>query len=127
MGVRSTLIASLALPSLALLLGCAAPVESSAFVRAEPEVNARIVERVPRTLRLFFEALPDVERSTVVLKGPEGEYLLRGLHSMGANDLMMEIYQPGVTNGIYTVEWSTVIAGDDARHHGIYRFEVAIP
>jgi methionine-rich copper-binding protein CopC len=67
--------------------------------------------------------LPDVSRSVVTLTGPAGELTLRGLHTMGANDLMMEIYDE-VISGSYTVEWQTRFEGDTVQYSGSYRFSV---
>ncbi|GAB5500563.1 MAG: hypothetical protein PsegKO_28740 [Pseudohongiellaceae bacterium] len=58
------------------------------------------------------------------LVGPEGELALRGLHTMAADDLMIEILDP-VTPGEYTVYWTTVVANDNKTHQGSYDFSYA--
>ena len=116
---------SAAIPMLALLLLAANSVfaaEQTPFLKAEPEPDS-VQARAPRTLRLYFQALPDVERSEVILTGPTGELNLRGLHTMGADDLMMEIYDD-VVNGSYTVEWRTYIGDDPALYSGTFSFTV---
>jgi len=102
------------------LTACVSGSASSPLLYAEPDVNAELT-RAPRTLRLFFEALPDVDQSSLSLIGSQGELNLRGLHTMAADDLMIEILDP-VTPGEYTVRWRTVLAGDSAVHEGSYQF-----
>jgi len=114
------------LPSLFFLLlaACSTAVPDSLFIRAEPEVGS-VQTRSPRTLRLYYEKLPDVSRSEVVLRGPQGELNLRGLHTMGANDLMMEIYDE-VVDGQYSVRWRTYVEGDPNPHEGSFQFFVQV-
>jgi methionine-rich copper-binding protein CopC len=125
--LRRSLLCSAALIGFASLASCAAAPSYTPFLGAEPGVGEVIAERLPRTLRLYYAALPDVDSSEVTLTGPEGDYTLRGLHTMGRDDLMMEIYQPSLTNGEYTVRWQAVVEGDPQRYEGEYSFEVAIP
>jgi len=110
---------------LSLLLiqsACVGTPEYSPLLRAEPEIGATL-SRVPRTLRLYYDALPDVDQSSLKLIGPNGEHQLRGLHTMAADDLMIEIMD-SITPGDYLVEWSTVVEGDSALYQGSYRFTV---
>lgn len=113
-------IALLALP--VLLLACATTSNEMPLLRAEPEPGADL-ERAPRTLRLYFAALPDVSRSSVRLLGAGAEYQLRGLHTMAADDLMIEIMEP-LTPGEYTVEWTTSVGADPTSYAGSYTFTV---
>ena len=103
-------------------VGCSSPNEVNPFINAEPGVGS-IEISLPRTLRLYFQQLPDVSRSSVTLSGPNGELVLRGLHSMGANDLMMEIYDD-VIGGQYKVEWQTYVGDDPTLYKGSYFFTV---
>ena len=89
---------------------------------SEPEAGA-VLTRAPRTLRLYFEDLPDVDRSALRLVGPNGEHQLRGMHTMAADDLMIEILDP-LTPGDYTVEWTTVIVDDPTVYSGKFDFTV---
>lgn len=110
---------------LLLVLGlssCISTEEYSPLLRAEPEVGDALT-RVPRTLRLYYDALPDVARSSLKLTGPNGDYQLRGLHTMAADDLMIEIMDP-VTPGNYSVEWTTVVGDDPSQYQGSYNFSV---
>lgn len=101
---------------------CVGTNTNSPLVSAEPEVDGALT-RAPRTLRLYYSALPDVERSSLRLIGPNGEHQLRGLHTMAADDLMIEIMDP-VTTGEYTVEWTTVVGDDPTVYSGSYSFSV---
>lgn len=94
-------------------------------MRAEPEIGGTLT-RVPRTLRLYYSALPDVSQSSLRLIGPQGEHALRGLHTMAADDLMIEIMDP-VTIGSYTVEWTTVVGDDPTTYSGSFDFTVVDP
>ena len=115
--LRYQLILTLAMLS---LFGCASQTDYSPLLRAEPEIGATLT-RAPRTLRLFYNALPDVEQSSLRLIGPNGEHQLRGLHTMAADDLMIEIMDP-VTAGDYTVEWSTAVGDDPTIYSGTFGF-----
>ena len=105
-----------------LTSACSGLEQESPFLSAEPPENS-VQTRLPRTLRLYFAELPDPARSKVVLTGPAGELNLRGLHTMGANDLMMEIYDE-VVSGSYTVQWQTRFEGEDVQYSGSYHFTV---
>lgn len=104
------------------LMSCASNSTSSPLISAEPAIGAELT-RAPRTLRLFFSALPDVSKSSLTLTGPSGQHNLRGLHTMAADDLMIEILDP-VTEGEYLVEWETVVGDDPASHAGSFTFTV---
>ncbi|MSR11952.1 MAG: copper resistance protein CopC [Gammaproteobacteria bacterium] len=93
------------------------------LLNAEPESGA-VLQRPPRTLRLFFNALPDVELSSLTLHGPDGEYPLRGMHTMAADDLMVEIVNPSIPSGNYSVQWSTVVGADPTIYSGSIDFIV---
>ena len=111
------------LTSIVLLLsGCAGTSAYTPLLRADPEIDGEFT-RAPRTLRLYYDALPDVSRSDVSLTGPAGDYPLRDLHTMAADDLMTEIMEP-LTAGEYTVHWTTVVGGDPSVHQGSFIFSV---
>ena len=74
----------------AQLISCVTNGAYSPLLRAEPEIGSELT-RAPRTLRLYFDALPNVSQSSLRLVGPNGEHQLRGLHTMADNDLMIEI------------------------------------
>ncbi len=107
----------------AMLAGCAGAGSYSPLLNAEPEMGS-VLKRPPRTLRLFFDALPDVSRSSLTLRGPDGEYALIGLHTMAADDLMVEIENPSIPEGEYVVEWTTVVGDDPAEYSGSVQFSV---
>ena len=106
----------------ATLAACGSAIPHSPIFDSEPEAGA-VLTRAPRTLRLYFEDLPDVDRSALRLVGPNGENQLRGMHTMAADDLMIEILDP-LTPGDYTVEWTTVIADDPNVYSGKFDFTV---
>ena len=106
----------------ATFTACRLATPPSPMLSSEPEGGA-FLSRAPRTLRLYFKDLPDVDQSTLRLVGPNGEHELRGLHTMAADDLMIEILDP-VTPGSYIVEWTTVIADDTTVHSGKFDFTV---
>ena len=107
----------------ASLVGCASSTGYSPFLRAEPAADS-VLNRAPRNLRLFYDALPDVPNSGLTLTGPDGNYELRGFHTMGSDDLMIEITNPSIPDGDYVVEWSAVVGEDSTVHEGSYRFSV---
>ena len=105
-----------------ILFACVSERNYSPLLRAEPERNSELT-RAPRTLRLFYDALPDVAQSSLKLVGPSGEHELRGLHTMAADDLMIEIMDP-VTTGDYSVEWRAVVGDDPTVYSGHFNFSV---
>ena len=107
----------------ASLVGCASSTDYSPFLRAEPAADS-VLNRAPRNLRLFYEALPDVTNSSLTLTGPEGNYDLRGFHTMGSDDLMIEITDPSIPDGDYVVAWSAVVGEDSTVYDGSYQFSV---
>tara|TARA_B110000881_G_scaffold32433_1_gene24854 strand:- start:118 stop:504 length:387 start_codon:yes stop_codon:yes gene_type:complete len=107
----------------ASLAGCASSTDYSPFLRAEPAADS-VLNRAPRNLRLFYEALPDVTNSSLTLTGPEGNYDLRGFHTMGSDDLMIEITNPSIPDGDYVVAWSAVVGEDSTVYDGSYQFSV---
>ena len=106
------------------LVGCASGTGYSPFLRAEPAADS-VLNRAPRNLRLFYGGLPDVPNSGLTLTGPDGNYDLRGFHTMGSDDLMIEITNPSIPDGRYVVDWSTVIGEGSTVYEGSYRFSVA--
>ena len=114
------LFASLVINS--TLVACRLEMPHSPILSSEPAEGA-VLTRAPRTLRLYFEGLPDVDRSTLRLQGPNGEHRLRGLHTMSADDLMIEILDP-LPPGDYTVEWTTVIDNNPTIYSSTFDFTV---
>ena len=104
------------------LAACGLAMSHSPILSSEPEEDT-VLTQAPRTLRLYFEGLPDVDRSTLRLQGPNGEHRLRGLHTMSADDLMIEILDP-LTPGDYTVEWTTVIVNNPTIYSSTFSFTV---
>ena len=104
------------------LIGCVTNGAYSPLLRAEPEIGSEL-NRAPRTLRLYFDSLPNVSQSSLRLVGPNGEHQLRGLHTMADNDLMIEIMEP-VTIGEYQLEWVTVVENDPSTYSGVFNFTV---
>jgi len=96
-----------------------------AYLRSEPAAGA-VLERLPRTIRVFLSALPDIKKSQLSLRGDSGEVSLSGFHTMGADDLMIEIKDHPLANGNYTVSWSAIIDGDEKLHSGSFSFTVAV-
>ncbi|MEX0964601.1 MAG: copper resistance protein CopC [Pseudohongiellaceae bacterium] len=105
------------------LLGCAGAADSSPFLGAEPASDS-VLNRAPRNLRLYFSALPDVPKSSISLSGPGGNFDLRGFHTMGADDLMIEITNPSIPDGDYVVSWTAVVGEDPTVYEGSYGFTV---
>ncbi len=123
--MRRVLPTAVLLVSAAVLLAaCAGNADYTPILRSEPEADS-IQTRMPRTLRLYYNALPDVGRSSLSLTGPGGEVELRGLHTMAADDLMIEIMEP-LANGDYSVKWTAAFGDDPTEYVGEVRFRVQI-
>ena len=106
-----------------VLTGCSLSESQSLLLASEPAANS-ITNRIPRTLRLYFKTLPNVDLSDVRLFGPAGAYTLRGLHTMGEDDLMVEIFKPILVDGEYRVEWEAKFDDGRAIASGEYDFTV---
>ena len=108
------------------LIGCSKTnVLPDTFIKAEPAVDA-VVNRHPRTLRVYLTALPNIGKSSLRLFGEQGEISLSRFHTMGADDLMIEIDDHPLPNGVYRVEWDAVIGEDEIESSGQYEFTVAV-
>ncbi len=106
------------------LAGCVSSSDYSPILRSEPAAES-VLNRAPRTLRLFYDALPDVAQSSLSLTGPDGNYELRGFHTMAADDLMIEILNPSIPDGDYVVSWTTVVGDGTSVYAGSFGFTVA--
>ena len=104
------------------LAACGLAMSHSPILSSEPAEGA-VLTRARALYDSIFEGLPDVDRSTLRLQGPNGEHRLRGLHTMSADDLMIEILDP-LTAGDYTVEWTTVIVSDPTIYSSTFSFTV---
>ncbi len=112
--------------SIIVIVSCAQKtVTPSVFIKAEPAVDA-VLDRRPRTLRIFLTELPDIPKSTLKLFGEYGEVSLSRFHTMGADDLMIEIDDHPLPNGKYRVEWTAVLDGGTEEFAGKYEFTVAV-
>jgi len=95
------------------------------FIKSEPAVDA-ILDRHPRTVRIFLTELPNIPNSSLRLFGENGEVSLSRFHTMGADDLMIEIDDHPLPNGKYRVEWTATLGDDERQYSGKYEFTVAV-
>ncbi len=105
------------------LVACSSEPEKDIFLKADPAVGSQL-ERRPRTLRVFLARKPDVSKSNLKLTGPRGEEELTRFHTMGADDLMIEIKSHPIPDGKYKVEWEAMIEGDKKTYNGEYFFSL---
>lgn len=92
---------------------------------AEPAVDA-MVNASPTFLRLYFDKRPIADNSEIVLRGADGASRpLRGIHHMGANDLMISVSE-SLPAGNYVVECRADFPGADSPVTGSYKFSVAV-
>lgn len=92
--------------------------------RSEPVAGSSLAS-TPAYLHLFFDAAPDVSRSSIMLQTVDGAHTipLTGLHSMASGDLMISIGEP-LAAGAYTVTWSSAPGSGGDQQMGSFRFEV---
>lgn len=110
-----------ALAILLLVLAAAALAADLEVQQVEPEAGSTQT-RPPRHLRVWFDQAPDPEKAELELVGPAGALDLEGLHTMGANDLMVRIVGR-VPDGEYTAKWK-LTDGDGEAHEGEWSFTV---
>ncbi|MGH1469555.1 MAG: copper resistance protein CopC [Cellvibrionaceae bacterium] len=106
-----------------ILSACTNKPERDIFLKADPAVNSQL-DRKPRTLRIFLAGKPDIEKSSLTLDGPRGKEELTRFHTMGADDLMIEIKSRPIPDGKYTVTWEAIIEGDENTYSGKYSFSL---
>lgn len=110
------LVTLLSLPFAASSLAASLEVE-----QVEP-AEGSTQDRPPRHLRIWFDAAPDPEKAELHLEGPAGELELVGLHTMGDDDLMVQI-TGRMPDGEYTASWKLTDA-DGETHEGQWTFTV---
>ena len=117
---RRSKVVALSIAALALVAGAA--LGHILMEKTEP-ADGETLTRPPRSLRVWFNRPPDVEKSELKLEGPAGELELEGLHTMGDDDLMVRIVGR-MPDGEYTASWKA--AGDDGHErNGTWTFKVA--
>jgi len=84
--------------TLVLALLASAAVAGLSASQTEPEAGATL-SRPPTTLRVWFSEAPEVDKSELTLEGPTETMDLEGLHTMGADDLMVRIVGKVVRHG----------------------------
>jgi len=106
------------------LAGTAGSAGTFTLQRSEPAAES-ILASAPSYLHLFFDAAPDVSRSSIMLQTADGARAipLTGLHTMDSGDLMISIAEP-LAAGAYSVTWSSASGNGGAQQMGSYRFEV---
>ena len=112
---------------LALLVSSASlfvsgPVHSQAeATRTLPE-NGAVVEKPVRSIRIWFDSTPDVDKSELTVEGPGAGLSVQGTHTMGEDDLMARLSGP-MPDGEYTIHWKTT-DGNGKESEGSYTFTV---
>jgi hypothetical protein len=71
-----------------------------------------VLDRPVRSLRIWFDQVPEVAAAEVTLTGPAGELEVAGLHTMGDDDLMARVVGR-MPDGEYRATWR-IGEGDDA-------------
>ncbi len=84
-----------------------------ALTRSTPEDGAALDVPV-RTVRIWFDEAPVVDKSTLEIEAPGNRARIEGLHSMGEDDLMARVVGP-MPNGAYTLTWAAVGADGEER------------
>lgn len=74
-------------------------------VKTSPADGAELSAPV-RSLRVWLDHAPIVEKSSLTLEGPSGVLEVQGLHTMGADDLMARVVGR-MPNGKYTAKWTS--------------------
>lgn len=95
------------------------------LVKSEPASDADL-NVPPQWMRLFFSKLPQVGASEILLRkldGSSASIPLRGMHNMGANDLMIEISE-ALEPGAYEVSWAASFEDETDNLVGSYQFTV---
>jgi methionine-rich copper-binding protein CopC len=108
------------MPLLGVVTATGVAGEGIALTRSSPEDGA-VVERPVRSARSWFDQTPDPGASTIEIVGPS-LLELKGLHTMGENDLMATVAGP-MPDGIYTLRYQAAGA-DGERQSGSLSFEI---
>ncbi len=95
------------------------------LLRSEPQAGAEISQS-PQFLRLYFDRLPEVSNSTVILHpqgSPDQTIPLTGMHNMGADDLMMSV-GADLSPGSYVVRWKASYRNEVSPQQGEFEFAI---
>lgn len=106
---------------------------AAALGEVEPKAEQPLVGPSPRFIQLHFNKAPEVATSRIELVDANGNSVqLRGLHTMGANDLMILVQEP-LKDGRYQVKWQASFKQSGQRPEseellsGDYWFEYQLP
>ena len=89
--------------------------------KTDPVNNAKLTAPA-RSLRVWLDHTPSVEKSSLTLEGPNGPLVVQGLHTMGADDLMARVVGP-MPNGKYTAKWASEDA-EGNKSEGTWTFTI---
>ena len=93
-------------------------------IQTDPVDGAKLT-RPARSLRVWFDRAPVVEKSQLALEGPMGSMQVQGLHTMGEDDLMARVVG-AMTNGSYQASYTATFA-DGESITGTWSFEIQRP
>ncbi|MEP7158180.1 MAG: copper resistance CopC family protein [Chloroflexota bacterium] len=109
------LMLALTLPALVLA--------HSDLVQSDPADGATLTT-TPYTLTATFSQDIDLDASTLVVKNASGVEVAHGTVNPDDNK-MMTAELPVLSDGVYTVRWTTVTPDDSGIENGTYTFRVA--
>jgi methionine-rich copper-binding protein CopC len=122
LGVASGALGCAAILALGIVLASpVAALEDSKAVETEPAKD-EVIDRPVRSLRVFLDREPVVEKCSLELVGPVAGLSVEGLHTMGANDLMARVVGP-MPDGKYTAKWNATYS-DGATESGEWSFVI---
>ena len=96
--------------------------EAQIELRGSTPEDGAALDGPVRTVRVWFDKLPEVAKSTLTISGPGNRAEVEGLHTMGENDLMGRVTGP-MPNGEWTMTW-TAVAADGEERAGTVTFTV---
>jgi methionine-rich copper-binding protein CopC len=122
--LRAVLAALLALAVLGALP--AAALAHSELVASTP-ADGEVLSTSPAEIAGEFSAPVDAGRSSMELRGPDGDLIARGgVREGGLPTRMIISGVPDLEQGTYTVRWTTVTADDNGVERGTFLFTVEV-
>ncbi len=104
---------------LLLPLVAGATSDEVSVVKSDPTANSVVAEKL-HGVRIWFDQLPAGEQSIDLIDASGNSNAVRGVHSMGQNDLMGMVDGP-LANGDYQIAWRI------GEHQGSIPFTVQLP
>ncbi|HEX3630322.1 MAG TPA: copper resistance protein CopC [Candidatus Dormibacteraeota bacterium] len=106
------------------VIGFGVVAEAHALLRSSAPADGATLDRPPSEVSLTFTEPPDPRLSIIHVYNSGGQRLERGVRPVTGDRDTLTVAVPGLSNGVYTVSWTTVSALDGHYASGSFAFGV---